>query len=72
MTEGLWQFGGGRRVCVGYRAAQMELFVVVARLVAGFEFHGCEFSFPLSFFLPSFLPRIGGFYDRGAFEMSGR
>ncbi|OCK95872.1 cytochrome P450 [Cenococcum geophilum 1.58] len=26
------------RVCVGYRVAQMELFVVVARLVAGFDF----------------------------------
>lgn len=38
VTEGLWQFGGGRRVCVDYRVVQMELFVVVARLVAGFDF----------------------------------
>ncbi|OCL06829.1 cytochrome protein [Glonium stellatum] len=38
ITEGLWQFGGGRRVCVGYRVAQMELFIAVARLIAGFDY----------------------------------
>ena len=58
MTEGLWQFGGGRRVFVGYRVAQMELFVAVARLVAGFDFMAVSFPSSLSFFL-SFHVSVG-------------
>lgn len=33
IAHGLWQFGGGRRVCVGYRLAQRSLFINMARLV---------------------------------------
>lgn len=33
MSHGLWQFGGGRRICVGYRLAQRSLFINIARLV---------------------------------------
>lgn len=33
MSHGMWQFGGGRRICVGYRLAQRSLFINVARLV---------------------------------------
>lgn len=64
MTEGLWQLGERRGVCVGYRVAQMELFVAVARLAAGFDFVVVSF--------PSFLPHVGGFCGRGESEMSGR
>ncbi|CAK7212766.1 hypothetical protein SCUCBS95973_001575 [Sporothrix curviconia] len=32
ITHGLWQFGGGRRICVGYRLAQRSLFINIARL----------------------------------------
>ena len=38
ITHGLWQFGGGRRICVGYKVAQQELFVAVARLCFCFNF----------------------------------
>ena len=58
VTDGLWQFRGGRRVCVGYRVAQMELFVAVARLVAGFDFMAVSFPSSLSSFLSSFLSSI--------------
>lgn len=33
ISHGLWQFGGGRRICVGYRLAQRSLFLNIARLV---------------------------------------
>lgn len=33
IAHGLWQFGGGRRICVGYRLAQNSLFINIARLV---------------------------------------
>ena len=32
-SHGLWQFGGGRRICVGYRLAQRGLLINIARLV---------------------------------------
>ncbi|MCJ1475732.1 hypothetical protein MMC13_004396 [Lambiella insularis] len=38
ITNGLWQFGGGRRVCVGYRLAQKSLFINIARLVYCFDY----------------------------------
>ena len=70
MTEGLWQFGGGRRVFVGYRVAQMELFVAVARLVAGFDIMAVSFPSSLSFCLPFFHVSMG--FVAGGSEMSGR
>ncbi|MCJ1266491.1 hypothetical protein MMC22_006376 [Lobaria immixta] len=33
VTNGLWQFGGGRRICVDYKIAQQELFIAFARLL---------------------------------------
>jgi len=33
-----WQFGGGRRVCVGYKLAQQELFIAMSRLAYCFDF----------------------------------
>ena len=38
ITSNLWQFRGGRRVCVGYRIAQQELFIAFARLCYCFDF----------------------------------
>jgi len=37
VARGLWQFGGGRRICVGYRLAQRGLFINIARLVLCFD-----------------------------------
>lgn len=38
ITNGLWQFGGGRRICVGYKLAQTQLFVAFARLTYCFDY----------------------------------
>jgi cytochrome P450 len=38
ILKGLWIFGGGRRVCVGYRLAQRSLFINVARLLYCYDF----------------------------------
>ncbi|KZL77165.1 cytochrome P450 [Colletotrichum tofieldiae] len=32
IAHGLWAFGGGRRICVGYRLAQRSMFLNIARL----------------------------------------
>jgi cytochrome P450 len=39
ITHGIWQFGGGRRLCVGYRLAQRNLFINIARLVQCVNFN---------------------------------
>lgn len=45
ITHGLWQFGGGRRQCIGYKLAQRGLFVALARLVYCFDFTAvCPFA----------------------------
>ena len=38
ITDGLWQFGGGRRVCVGYKIAHQELFLAFAKSIYCFDF----------------------------------
>lgn len=38
ISHGIWQFGGGRRICVGYRLAQRGLFINVARLVYCYDY----------------------------------
>lgn len=38
ILHGQWTFGGGRRVCVGYKVAQTELFVAFARLIYCFDY----------------------------------
>ncbi|EXJ67882.1 uncharacterized protein A1O5_09229 [Cladophialophora psammophila CBS 110553] len=38
ILHGVWQFGGGRRVCVGYRLAQKSLFINIARLVYCYDY----------------------------------
>ncbi|KAH7010549.1 cytochrome P450 [Ilyonectria destructans] len=38
IIHGLWAFGGGRRVCIGYRLAQRSLFVNIARLVQSVDY----------------------------------
>ncbi|KAJ5780066.1 cytochrome P450 [Penicillium paradoxum] len=37
-AHGLWQFGGGRRICVGYRLAQRGLFINIARLAMCYDY----------------------------------
>ncbi len=44
ITHGLWQFGGGRRVCVGYRLAQRSLFINIARLAQCFDYKAVSAS----------------------------
>lgn len=39
ILQGTTVFGGGRRVCVGYRLAQKSLFLNVSRLIYCFDFH---------------------------------
>ncbi|TAQ90978.1 hypothetical protein B7494_g699 [Chlorociboria aeruginascens] len=38
VLHNLWAFGGGRRVCVGYKVAQQILFVSFARLIQCFDY----------------------------------
>ncbi|KAI5236776.1 hypothetical protein E4T42_09360 [Aureobasidium subglaciale] len=38
VSHGIWQFGGGRRICVGYRLAQRGLFINIARLALCYDF----------------------------------
>lgn len=38
IAHDMWQFGGGRRICVGYRLAQKSLFINIARLVQCIDF----------------------------------
>lgn len=45
ITHGLWQFGGGRRICVGYKIAQLELFLAYSRLVYCFDFAAVRLLF---------------------------
>ena len=48
MTQGLWHFGGGRRICVGYKVAQTQLFIAFARLVYCFDYAAvCSSPIPL-------------------------
>ena len=49
ITHGLPQFGGGKRVCVGYKVAQQELYIGFARLIWGFEFEAVSVLFSFSF-----------------------
>jgi len=39
ITHGIWQFGGGRRICVGYKLAQRSLFLNIARLAYCFDYN---------------------------------
>lgn len=38
IIQGLWVCGGGRRICVGYKLAQTQLFVAYARLLYCFDY----------------------------------
>ncbi|KAI5367916.1 Putative cytochrome P450 [Septoria linicola] len=38
LMHDFWGFGGGRRVCIGYKAAQTALFLPFSRLVLCFDF----------------------------------
>ncbi|EXJ56532.1 hypothetical protein A1O7_06876 [Cladophialophora yegresii CBS 114405] len=42
ILNGIWQFGAGRRVCVGYKLAQKSLFINLARLIYCFDFKARE------------------------------
>ncbi|KAL2835451.1 cytochrome P450 [Aspergillus pseudoustus] len=37
-AHGLWEFGGGWRICVGYKLAFRGLFINVARLVFSYDY----------------------------------
>jgi len=50
ITHGLWQFGGGRRICVGYKVAHQALFVAIARLSYCFDFEAVRVLSSLSTF----------------------
>lgn len=44
ITQGLWQFGGGRRICVGHKVAQQELFLAYSRMIYCFDFTAVRLS----------------------------
>lgn len=54
VVHNLWAFGGGRRICVGYRVAQQALFVSFARLISCFNIVSVRFFF--FFKWPPFAP----------------
>lgn len=37
IVDNLWAFGGGRRICVGYRVAQQSLFAAMVRIIFCFD-----------------------------------
>jgi cytochrome P450 len=37
MANNFWEFGGGRRICVGWKVAEQALFIAFARLVYCFK-----------------------------------
>lgn len=45
VTHGLWHFGGGRRICIGYRLGQKELFIAFARLLCCFNYTAVSLVF---------------------------
>lgn len=49
-----WGFGGGRRICVGWKVAQQALFIAFARLLYCFELSPVCFPFPVFPFPPLF------------------
>ena len=46
LTQGLWVCGGGRRICVGYKLGQRQLFVAYARLLYCFDFAAVSLPWP--------------------------
>ena len=56
LTHDLWHFGGGRRICVGYRLGQTELFLAFSRLLYCFDYspvstiYSCPIFRPAPFF----------------------
>ena len=38
IAHGVWGFGGGRRICVGYRLAHRGMFLNIARLVLCYDY----------------------------------
>ncbi|CAF9926108.1 MAG: hypothetical protein GOMPHAMPRED_004063 [Gomphillus americanus] len=54
IVNGVWQFGGGRRVCVGYALAKQELFLAYSRLIYCFDWVAVSVPLlPLSLFMSS-------------------
>ncbi|KAK7219096.1 hypothetical protein V2G26_007099 [Clonostachys chloroleuca] len=42
LAAGSWQFGGGRRPCVGYKLAQKSIFINLSKLFYCFDFEERE------------------------------
>ena len=56
-----WGFGGGRRICVGWKVAQQALFIAFARLLYCFELSPVRSSF--------FLPTISSTRIQGSLTL---
>ena len=46
-TNNFWGFGGGRRICVGWKVAEQALFIAFARLIYCFELSPVRSPLPL-------------------------
>lgn len=52
VMHGLFSFGGGRRVCTGYRVEQQVLFTALTRLIFSFDYTPVSFFSSFFFCLP--------------------
>ena len=57
-TPNFWGFGGGRRICVGWKVAEQALFISYARLLYCFELTPVRHTFPLSIPPLSFIQHV--------------
>jgi cytochrome P450 len=55
LTHELWQLGGGRPVCVGYRVAQKSLFINMSCLIYCFDYEAVGISQSMSFSISDFV-----------------
>ena len=46
-----WGFGGGRRICVGWKVAEQALFIIFARLLYCFELGPVRYTFAFLFLI---------------------
>ena len=58
ILHGLWQFGGGRRICVGYKLAQISLSLNIAQLAYLFDYT------PVGFYLSGWMGEVSARYTR--------
>ena len=59
LGAGLYIFGGGRRICVGYKLAQTQIFLALSRLIYCFNYQPVRFALPQSMLVTLISHRPG-------------